>query len=86
MLSVVVYVCSVVFSYLGRDFYNALSERDVPGFRLMIIRYLAGFVLGIPVFVYSDYLQVNSNCSNVGLACNTRAWAYIPQSSSTVDV
>lgn len=53
-------VRSVVFSFLGRDFYNALSERDVEGFKLMIIKYLAGFVLGIPVFVYSDYLQVSS--------------------------
>lgn len=53
--------CSVVFSYLGRDFYNALSERDVEGFNLMIIKYLAGIVLGIPAFVYSDYLQVSSS-------------------------
>jgi ABC-type uncharacterized transport system fused permease/ATPase subunit len=52
------YSCSVVFSFLGRDFYNALSERDVEGFKLMIVKYLAGFVLGIPVFVYTDYLQV----------------------------
>lgn len=51
--------CSVVFSFLGRDFYNALSERDVEGFKLMIVKYLAGFVLGIPVFVYTDYLQVS---------------------------
>ncbi|KAF6265925.1 ABC transporter transmembrane region 2-domain-containing protein [Scenedesmus sp. NREL 46B-D3] len=49
--------CSVVFNFLGRDFYNALSERDVEGFKLMIVKYLAGFVLGIPVFVYTDYLQ-----------------------------
>jgi ABC-type uncharacterized transport system fused permease/ATPase subunit len=50
----------VVFSFLGRDFYNALSERDVQGFKLMIVKYLAGFVLGIPVFVYADYLQVSA--------------------------
>jgi ABC-type uncharacterized transport system fused permease/ATPase subunit len=50
----------VVFSFLGRDFYNALSERDVDGFKLMIVKYLAGFVLGIPVFVYTDYLQVSA--------------------------
>jgi ABC-type uncharacterized transport system fused permease/ATPase subunit len=49
----------VVFSFLGRDFYNALSERDVEGFKLMIVKYLAGFALGIPVFVYADYLQVS---------------------------
>lgn len=49
---------SVVFSFLGRDFYNALSERDVAAFKLQLIKYLVGFVLGIPVFVYSDYLQV----------------------------
>jgi len=50
--------CSVVFSFLGRDFYNALSERDVAAFKMQLIKYLVGFVLGIPVFVYSDYLQV----------------------------
>jgi len=47
-----------VFSFLGRDFYNALSERDVAAFTMQLIKYLVGFVLGIPVFVYSDYLQV----------------------------
>lgn len=53
-------VCSVVFNFLGRDFYNALSERDVAGFQVMIVKYLAGFVLGIPVFVFSDYYQVST--------------------------
>lgn len=50
--------CSVWFNFLGRDFYNALAERDVEGFKLQLIKYLVGFVLGIPVFVFADYYQV----------------------------
>jgi hypothetical protein len=37
---------SVTFNYLGRDFFNALSEKDVEGFKLQLIKYLCGFVLG----------------------------------------
>ncbi|KAF8071082.1 ABCC2 [Scenedesmus sp. PABB004] len=48
---------SVAFSYLGRDFFNALSERDAPGFQAALLKYLGGFVVGIPVFVFADYLQ-----------------------------
>ena len=49
---------SVVFNFLGRDFFNALSEKDAEGFSVQIVRYLAGFVVGIPVFVFKSYYQV----------------------------
>jgi hypothetical protein len=39
-------VSSVTFNYLGRDFFNALSEKDVDGFKLQLIKYLIGFCLG----------------------------------------
>jgi ABC-type uncharacterized transport system fused permease/ATPase subunit len=48
----------VWFNFLGRDFYNALAEKDVDGFKLQLIKYLCGFVLGIPVFVFADFYQV----------------------------
>lgn len=39
-------VSSVTFNYLGRDFFNALSEKDVDGFKLQLIKYLMGFCFG----------------------------------------
>lgn len=39
-------VHSVTFNYLGRDFFNALSEKDVEGFKLQLIKYLIGFCFG----------------------------------------
>lgn len=52
--------CSVAFSFLGRDFYNALSEKDAAAFGQQLLKYLGGFVVGIPVFVYADYLEVRT--------------------------
>ena len=50
--------CSVLFNFLGRDFFNALSEKDAERFTQMLIKWLGGVVLGVPVFVFRDYLQV----------------------------
>jgi hypothetical protein len=36
----------VCFSYLGRDFYNFLAEKDVVNFKLQLIKYLIGFTVG----------------------------------------
>ncbi len=30
----------------GRDFFNALSEKDVVGFKMQLIKYLIGFCFG----------------------------------------
>ena len=51
--------CSVVFNFLGRDFFNALSEKNAELFTLQLFKYLGGFALGIPVFVYRSYCQVS---------------------------
>ncbi|WIA11843.1 hypothetical protein OEZ85_011930 [Tetradesmus obliquus] len=74
---------SVVFSFLGRDFYNALSERDVEGFKLMIVKYLAGFVLGIPVFVYTDYLQPGAGEGAAVQCCRTTAATQLKQRATS---
>jgi len=58
---------SVVFNFLGRDFFNALSAKDVDGFYHQLQLYLAGFAIGIPVFVFKDYYQAR-------LALNWRKW------------
>ena len=39
----------MAFSFLGRDFYNALSEKDVERFYGMIVKWLVALTLGIPV-------------------------------------
>eukprot|EP00249_Psilotum_nudum_P019521 c27291_g1_i3 orf=121-2163(+) len=46
---------SVVFNFLGRDFYNALASKDQDQFTLQLLYYLGAFVGGIPVFVLRDY-------------------------------
>ena len=48
----------MVFNFLGRDFFNALSERDVDAFQTQLLRYLGGFAVGVPVFVVKRYFQV----------------------------
>eukprot|EP00775_Hariotina_reticulata_P004789 gene4789-5039_t len=58
---------SVTFNYLGRDFFNALSEKDVEGFRFQLIKYLCGFCVGIPVYVLKQYYQAR-------LALEWREW------------
>jgi ABC-type uncharacterized transport system fused permease/ATPase subunit len=50
--------CSVWFNFLGRDFFNALAEKDVQLYQVQLVKYLTGFVVGIPVFVFADYYQV----------------------------
>ena len=50
-------VCSVLFNFLGRDFFNALSAKDAERFTQMLFKWLGGIALGVPVFVYRDYLQ-----------------------------
>ena len=53
--------CSVLFNFLGRDFFNALSEKDAERFTQMLIKWLGGVVLGVPVFVFRDYLQASAS-------------------------
>jgi ABC-type uncharacterized transport system fused permease/ATPase subunit len=50
--------CSVVFNFLGRDFFTALSEKNETAFYSQLVKYLGGFALGIPVFVVKSYFQV----------------------------
>jgi ABC-type uncharacterized transport system fused permease/ATPase subunit len=51
----------VLFNYLGRDFFNALSARDVDAFQTQLLRYLGGFAVGVPVFVVKRYFQVGQS-------------------------
>jgi ABC-type uncharacterized transport system fused permease/ATPase subunit len=46
---------SVGFSYLGRDFFNYLSEKDVEGFWRQLKIYLVAIPCGIPFFVFRDF-------------------------------
>ncbi|GMH34252.1 hypothetical protein BSKO_02086 [Bryopsis sp. KO-2023] len=48
---------SVLFNFLGRDFFNALSQRDADAFYSQLVKYLGGFAVGIPIFVFSGYYQ-----------------------------
>lgn len=60
-----------MFNFLGRDFFNALSEKDEALFQVQIFRYLGGFVVGIPVFVFRTYYQVR-----VRMACSGCIWVF----------
>ncbi|XP_047312050.1 ABC transporter D family member 2, chloroplastic [Impatiens glandulifera] len=46
---------SVGFNFLGRDFYNALANKDQEQFTKQLFYYLAAFAGGIPFFVLRDY-------------------------------
>ncbi|KAL3503774.1 hypothetical protein ACH5RR_038223 [Cinchona calisaya] len=48
---------SVGFNFLGRDFYNALANKDQEQFNKQLLYYLAGFAGGIPFFVLRDYAK-----------------------------
>nr|XP_027119766.1 ABC transporter D family member 2, chloroplastic-like isoform X1 [Coffea arabica] len=48
---------SVGFNFLGRDFYNALANKDQEQFTKQLLYYLAGFAGGIPFFVLRDYAR-----------------------------
>ena len=50
-------MCSVMFNFLGRDFFTALSNKDVDKFTEMLIKWLCALCAGIPVFVFRDYYQ-----------------------------
>ena len=54
----VVSMCSVGFNFIGRDFFNALSDKNVEKFTMQLFKYLGDFAVGIPVFVFRDYFQV----------------------------
>ncbi|KAJ4752388.1 ABC transporter D family member 2 [Rhynchospora pubera] len=48
---------SVGFNFLGRDFYNALANKDQEQFMKQLLYYLGGFATGIPFFVLRDYAR-----------------------------
>lgn len=48
---------SVAFSYISRDFYNALNARDEPLFYQKIELFFAALVIAIPVSVYYRFLR-----------------------------
>ena len=48
---------SVLFNFLGRDFFNALAEKNAEKFTEMLVKWLIALCCGIPVFVFRDYYQ-----------------------------
>ncbi|KAE9621521.1 hypothetical protein Lal_00032692 [Lupinus albus] len=48
---------SVVFNFLARDFYNALSNKDQEQFTRQLLYYVGAFAVGIPFFVLRDYAR-----------------------------
>jgi hypothetical protein len=43
-------LCSVLFSFIGRDFFNALSSKDQEKFAEMLIKWIGGICLAVPVY------------------------------------
>jgi putative ATP-binding cassette transporter len=46
---------SVLFSYLGKDFWNALSTKDVEGFTQILQKYVGALLVGAPVITAYRY-------------------------------
>ncbi|KAJ4824083.1 Canalicular multispecific organic anion transporter 1, partial [Turnera subulata] len=58
---------SVGFNFLGRDFFNALANKDQEQFTKQLVYYLGAFAGGIPFFVLRDYARET-------LALRWRSW------------
>ncbi len=41
----------MLFNFLGRDFFNALSAKDQEKFSEMLVKWLLAICAGIPVYV-----------------------------------
>jgi ABC-type uncharacterized transport system fused permease/ATPase subunit len=48
---------SVLFNFLGRDFFNALAEKDAARFTVMLGRWVGALAAGVPVLVFREYFQ-----------------------------
>jgi putative ATP-binding cassette transporter len=48
---------NAVLNFVGRDFFTALSERNVPEFYRMVWTYFGVFVVAIPVSVFYVYVR-----------------------------
>ncbi|KAL7574089.1 hypothetical protein ACA910_014785 [Epithemia clementina (nom. ined.)] len=58
---------SVVFSYLSKDFWNALSDRNVTEFYAVLQKFLVALALGAPIVTYFKYQREQ-------LAVDWREW------------
>ena len=58
---------SVAFSYLSRDFYTALSNREIEAFQTILLKFAGALSLGVPVTVLYRYEREQ-------LALRWRAW------------
>jgi len=59
---------SVAFSYVGKDFWNALSSKDPDQFYDMIWKYAAALLVGSPVSVLYKYVTMPLPC-RMRVAC-----------------
>ena len=79
--------CSVMFNFLGRDFFTALSNKDIDTFYVMLAKWLAALCAGIPVFVFRDYYLVrDGGRMHTVSPFLPRAWALWSQNPLSVDV
>ncbi|CAL5321265.1 unnamed protein product [Camellia sinensis] len=83
---------SVGFSFLGRDFYNALANKDQEQFTKQLLYYLGAFAGGIPIFVLRDYaretlsLRWRSWMTNYYIDRYLKNWTFYKiQSQSIID-
>eukprot|EP00921_Rhytidocystis_pertsovi_P004949 GHVQ01008594.1.p1 GENE.GHVQ01008594.1~~GHVQ01008594.1.p1 ORF type:complete len:746 (+),score=54.81 GHVQ01008594.1:245-2482(+) len=53
---------SVIFSYLGRDFWNALSQRDVEAFWFHLSKFMVLLLLAVPIVVLARYMRDRFSC------------------------
>ena len=58
---------SVAFSYIGRDFWTALSQKDEAQFAIMLQRFLGALAAGVPVTVFYRFQREK-------LALSWREW------------
>jgi hypothetical protein len=67
LLTLAVSATGIVFNFLSKDFWDALSEKDVAKFRQLVFKFLIALLVGTPLIGLHEYVKV-SHLVNISFA------------------
>jgi ABC-type uncharacterized transport system fused permease/ATPase subunit len=59
LLTLAVSATGIVFNFLSKDFWDALSEKDVLKFRQLVLKFLVALLVGTPLIGLHEYVKVS---------------------------
>jgi ABC-type uncharacterized transport system fused permease/ATPase subunit len=65
LLTLAVSATGIVFNFLSKDFWDALSEKDVLKFRQLVLKFLVALLVGTPLIGLHEYVKVSSFVQDV---------------------